>query len=222
MNGTFGILEERRERMAQKRSMSMAHWHRYSSHMLQPFTNSSRYTLSDALAVAVWLNVLIRQSRYIGMANIAQSVNVISPLMTTKEGIIKQTTWWPLLLFSKYMRGHAVAVNLCCSDYDGPTEPAWIRGTLDTPWLDVSAAASDDGFLNLAVVNVNDQKDFEADLEGVDSTEVQIYTVTGSGPTVTNMEGEQNVSVRESIWNGTGRFKFPKHSFTMLRWKHRQ
>jgi alpha-L-arabinofuranosidase len=37
------------------------------------------YTLSDALAVAVWLNVFVRQSRHLGMANIAQSVNVISP-----------------------------------------------------------------------------------------------------------------------------------------------
>ena len=42
-----------------------------------------RYTLSDALAVGVWLNVFVRQSKYIGMANIAQSVNVIAPLMTT-------------------------------------------------------------------------------------------------------------------------------------------
>jgi len=117
------------------------------------------------------------------------------------------------------MRGHTVAVNLCCSDYDGPTEPAWIRGTVDTPWLDVSAAASDDGFLNLAVVNVHEQKDFEVDLEGVDSTEVQVYTVTGSDPTVTNMDGEQKVGIKESTWSGADRFKFLKRSFTMLRWK---
>ncbi|KAH0293373.1 family 51 glycoside hydrolase, partial [Aureobasidium melanogenum] len=55
-----------------------------------------KYTLSDALAVGVWLNVFVRQAKYIGMANIAQSVNVISPLMTSKDGILKQTTWWPL------------------------------------------------------------------------------------------------------------------------------
>ncbi|KAG9821712.1 family 51 glycoside hydrolase, partial [Aureobasidium melanogenum] len=54
-----------------------------------------KYTLSDALAVGVWLNVFVRQAKYIGMANIAQSVNVISPLMTSKDGILKQTTWWP-------------------------------------------------------------------------------------------------------------------------------
>ena len=77
--------------------------------------------MSDALAVAVWLNVFIRQSKYMGMANIAQSVNVISPLMTTKDGIVKQTTWWPLLLFSKYMRGHTLATHVGCEMYEGET-----------------------------------------------------------------------------------------------------
>lgn len=192
---------------------------RIHSFQLCVLTNPTRYTLSDALAVAVWLNVLIRQSKYIGMANIAQSVNVISPLMTTKEGIIKQTTWWPLLLFSKYMRGHTVAANVCCSEYEGPTEPAWIRGTIETPWLDVSATVNEDGHVNLAVVNLHDRRDFEVDLEGVRSGDFQVYTVTGSNPNVTNMEGEQNVGIEESKWDGQGRFKFPKHSFTLLRWK---
>ncbi|KAK3669659.1 hypothetical protein LTR78_010476 [Recurvomyces mirabilis] len=96
-----------------------------------------RYTLSDALAVAVWLNVFVRQSKFVGMANIAQSVNVISPLMTTKDGLVKQTTWWPLLLFCKYMRGWTVATHVSGGAYEGETELKWIRATVDTPWLDV-------------------------------------------------------------------------------------
>ncbi|XTI93458.1 glycoside hydrolase family 51 protein [Cenococcum geophilum] len=52
-----------------------------------------KYTVSDALAVGVWLNVFIRQSKYIGMANIAQSINVISLLMTTEFDIVKQMMW---------------------------------------------------------------------------------------------------------------------------------
>lgn len=39
-----------------------------------------KYTLSDALGVAVWLNVFVRQSKYIGMANIAQVGCLLSPL----------------------------------------------------------------------------------------------------------------------------------------------
>lgn len=180
-----------------------------------------KYTLSDALAVAVWLNVFVRQSKYIGMANIAQSVNVISPLMTSKAGILKQTTWWPLLLFCKYMRGWTVAVNVRCGEYEGPTEPSWIRGTIETPWLDVSAAIDDSGMVSLVVVNVHETNGISTKLQGLSGAdkEVRVYTVSGRHVGVVNTEQEEAVSVEESEWNGKGSFTFPKHSMTMLRWK---
>lgn len=69
------------------------------------------YDVSDMLAVASWLNVFVRQAKYMDMATVAQSVNVISPLMTTERGVVRQTTYWPLMLFSKYMRGRSLAVH---------------------------------------------------------------------------------------------------------------
>ncbi|KAF2839686.1 glycoside hydrolase family 51 protein [Patellaria atrata CBS 101060] len=179
----------------------------------------NRYTLSDALAVSIWLNVFIRQSRYIGMANIAQSVNVISPLVTTKSGILKQTTWWPLLLFSKYMRGHTLAVNVRCGEYEGPTMPVWIRGTIETPWLDVSAAISDDGMISMAVVNIHETKDFSVRLDGIEGSDVQVYTVSGRDINVVNTSDSCEVGITESTWDGANSFSFPKLSLTMLRWK---
>jgi alpha-N-arabinofuranosidase len=178
-----------------------------------------RYNLSDALAVAVWLNVFIRQSKYIGMANIAQSINVISPLITSKTGIMKQTTWWPLLLFSKYMRGHTVAVNVSCAEYEGQTHPPWIRGTIETPWLDVSAAISECGWVSLAVVNIHDKEDINVQLQGISSSDVEVYLILGRNPSVVNTDSRQEVSILESKWNGKDRFLFHKHSLTLLRWK---
>ena len=103
------------------------------------------------------------------MANIAQSVNVISPLMTTKDGIIKQTTWWPWLLFCKFMRGHTLAVNIQSPEYEGPTKPEWIRGKIETPWLDVSASINDEGVVSLVAVNVSDTRDFVTKMDGIPS-----------------------------------------------------
>ena len=40
------------------------------------------YNLADALAMASWLNVFVRQAEVVYIACIAQSVNVISPLIT--------------------------------------------------------------------------------------------------------------------------------------------
>ncbi|KAJ5131873.1 alpha-L-arabinofuranosidase C [Penicillium atrosanguineum] len=176
------------------------------------------YTLSDALAVAVWLNVFIRKSRDLGMACIAQSVNVISPLMTTEEGITKQTTWWPLYLFSRYMRGWTVSAHVSCATYQGQTAPVWLRGAMETPWLDVSASVGEDGFVNLAVVNISDEKGIEAVVEGAKG-DVKVFTVTGADVTVSNMKGSEEVSVKEGTWDGAGKYFFPKHSLTLLRWK---
>ncbi|KAH7084545.1 glycoside hydrolase superfamily [Paraphoma chrysanthemicola] len=178
-----------------------------------------KYTLSDALAVAVFLNGFIRQAKDMGMANIAQSVNVISPLMTTKDGLIKQTIWWPLLLFSKYMRGQTIALSVRAPEYGGRTNPSWIRGTIETPFLDCSATLGDDGYVNLAVANVSEDKSFEVDLQGVKAENVKVFTVGGDNVNLVNTEGEQKVGIKESEWDGKGKFNFAKHSFTLLRWK---
>jgi alpha-N-arabinofuranosidase len=177
-----------------------------------------KYTLSDALAVAVFLNGFIRQAKDLGMANIAQSVNVISPLMTTKDGLVKQTIWWPLWLFSRYMRGHAVAINVRSPEYTGRTNPSWVRGTIDTPYLDCSATVGEDGFVNLAVVNVSGEEAYEADVAGV-GEDVKVFVVSGESVDVVNTDGVQNVGVEEKAWDGKGRYTFGKHSFTLLRWK---
>lgn len=182
------------------------------------FGAEETYTLSDALAVGVFLNVFIRKSRDLGMACIAQSVNVISPLMTSPTGITKQTTWWPLLLFSKYMRGWTIAAHVACGSYNGDTSPAWLRSVKDTPWLDVSAVLSDDGFVNVVTINVHEHKDFEVKVEGAQGP-VNVFTVTGADVTVTNMKGEEEVGIKETTWDGQENYVFPKHSLTLMRWK---
>ena len=178
------------------------------------------YTLSDALAVAVWLNVFVRQSKYVGMANIAQSVNVISPLMTTKDGLVKQTTWWPLLLFCKYMKGWSVATHLSCTSYNGETEPKWMRGTVDTPWLDVSATVNDNS-VNMVVVNIHPSKTLSTHLEGVEPSQgdVHVHTVTADSWEATNTAEKEMVGMKEDLVKASDRFDFPSKSITMLRWK---
>ncbi|KAL3452733.1 alpha-L-arabinofuranosidase [Aspergillus insuetus] len=177
------------------------------------------YTLSDALAVATWLNVLVRQSAHVEMACIAQSVNVISPLMTNIGGITKQTTWWPYELFCKFMRGHLVAVNLACDVYEGPTKPVWIRAVRETPFMDVSATLDEEGWITTCVVNYHLEKEMETVFSGAEGV-VSVYSITGEHHHVTNMEGKQEVEVKEAEWDSSkGVFVFPKCSITFLRWR---
>jgi alpha-L-arabinofuranosidase len=169
--------------------------------------------------VAVWLNVFVRQSKHVGMANIAQSVNVISPLMTTADGIVRQATWWPLLLFSRYMRGWTVGCHVRCGAYDGPTQPVWLQGVLEhgASWLDVSAAVSEDGVVSCVVVNISEGEDFKVELMGV-GTDIKVFEVTGADVKAVNTKEKQGVGLKEGKWDGKGLFTFKKHSMTMLRW----
>ena len=118
-----------------------------------------RYTLSDALAVGIWLNALVRQSDKLGMACLAQAVNVLGPLLTSKIGLVKQTIWWPLWLFSKYMKGERVSAWVRCPAYEGKTVPKWLGAMREVAWLDVSACVDEEGWCNVVVVNVNEKRD---------------------------------------------------------------
>jgi alpha-L-arabinofuranosidase len=183
------------------------------------------YTLSDGLAVAIWLNVFIRNSKEIGMATIAQSVNVISPLMTSPNGLWKQTTYYPLFLFSKYMHGRAVVVHVRTGLYDGQTFPDWIGSTCSVPKLDVSAAINNDGWMNVAVVNSNENDSVMATLDGlkvIEGQQVEVYTVGGNGydASDTNIEGIEKIGIKEGRWDGKDMiYWFERLSFTVLRWK---
>jgi len=153
------------------------------------------------------------------MANIAQSVNVISPLMTTADGIVKQATWWPLLLFSKYMRGWTIGCHVRCGAYDGPTQPDWLQGVLEqgASWLDVSAAVNEEGVVSCVVVNISEEKEFEVELKDVES-DVEVYEITGADVKAVNTKEKEGVWLKDRKWDGKGLFGFKKHSMTMLRW----
>ena len=156
------------------------------------------------------------------MANIAQSVNVISPLITTPSGLVKQTTWWPLLLFSKHMRGWNIATHISSPAYDGATEPKWQQAVTESPWLDVSATVNENGRVSLVVVNVHLTENSVVDLKGIQATseaKIKVYSITGDTWDVINTSDRNSVGIREHEWDGEGKFEFPRMSMTMLQWQ---
>jgi alpha-N-arabinofuranosidase len=186
------------------------------------------YTLSDALAVGIWLNVFIRNCRELGMATIAQSVNVIAPLMTSPGGVWRQTTYFPLQLFARYMHGKSIAVHVRSPTHNTcgeKTMPEWVGSTCVIPKLDVSAAVSEDGWVSLVVVNTDEEKNHEVKLDGVHVPEGQdpeVYIVGGEGFQATdqNNEGDERIAIQKGKWDGKGDiFTFQRLSLTMIRWK---
>jgi len=75
-----------------------------------------RYNFSDALAVATYLNIFVRNCAWVRMANLAQMVNAIAPVVTTSAAAVTQPIYYPVLLHARAALENAVDVHV-----DGPT-----------------------------------------------------------------------------------------------------
>ena len=62
---------------------------------------AERYTHADALAVATYLNIFVRNCARVRMANLAQMVNAIAPIVATPEGAVVQPIYYPFLLHAR-------------------------------------------------------------------------------------------------------------------------
>jgi alpha-N-arabinofuranosidase len=74
------------------------------------------YNLEDALVAAGFLNSFIRHADSVKIANIAQIVNVIAPLLTRGDDLVYQTIYYPIEMFAKRREGASLQVQL-----DGPS-----------------------------------------------------------------------------------------------------
>ena len=110
------------------------YWHR--PYVYEYGELGCRYTLKDALGIAVGLHEMIRNSDMIAMANYAQTVNVIGCIKTTKTDAAFATTGLTLKLYRNHFGTLPVEVT-------GSAEP-----------LDIVAAwTKDRKSLTVAVVN---------------------------------------------------------------------
>ena len=96
------------------------------------------YNLEDALLVGGLLNTLIRRSDRVRVACLAQLVNVIAPIMTNADGLLRQTIYYPYAWALKYARGTAL---------DLPTESAVydVANFRSVPYLDVAGTIDEQG-----------------------------------------------------------------------------
>ena len=70
------------------------------------------YNWADALAAGKFLNLFQRNSDLIGLASWAQTVNVLAPIMTSKEGTFCQTVYTPLQAFRHYSLENHVEIEV--------------------------------------------------------------------------------------------------------------
>ncbi|HEY3873790.1 MAG TPA: alpha-L-arabinofuranosidase C-terminal domain-containing protein [Actinocrinis sp.] len=134
-------------------------------------TLEERYNFADALAVGTYLNIFVRNCAWVRMANLAQMVNAIAPIVTTPEAVAVQPIYYPVLLHAQAALDYAVDLHL-----DGPAVSPLEPGRSRSRWphrvddlgpfslVDAAATASADGG-RLALTLVNRDPDRPQDVE---------------------------------------------------------
>jgi alpha-N-arabinofuranosidase len=79
------------------------------------------YSLEDALVVAGFLNSFIRHADVVKIANLAQIVNVIAPILTRGDEMLLQPIFYPFEMFSKRREGVSLQVSVDGPTYEGRT-----------------------------------------------------------------------------------------------------
>ena len=227
---TRALIDRARYRQRIDREIGVAYdewnvWYRTDDDLLE-----ERYTLADTLAVATFLNVFVRRCRTVRMANLAQLVNVIAPIVTSPRGLFLQGIYFPLQLMARATRevGVDVFVKSGAHVHADPPGARWpqqrVAGLGPFQFLDV-AASRDAATRQLTVSVVN------RDPGRALATRIQLHgaaargkltghEVNGADPGVVNTaEHPGQISVRrfEQRVRGDGLdLTFPPHSFTVL------
>ena len=207
-------------------------WYRTRSHEDRVGGVEERYNLSDALAIATYLNGFIRHCQTVRIANFAQLVNAIAPIFTNPSGLFRQTIYHPLHLYATHMREIALDVHVNGETYDlSPAQETGSAGRVHHvaglgPFQLLDAVATCDTAgraLTLAVVNRDHARPLTAtiDLGGASPAGLaEVWEVNGADVSTTNsFETPRAVDVtsrRVELRGSRIDYTFPAHSITLL------
>ena len=169
------------------------------------------YNFEDALAMGMFFNSFFRHADVVKMANLAQMVNVIAPIMTNKQGLYLQPTYFPIVEYGKQRGNMAVS--------------AWVQAPASN--LDVSATYSAKGrTVYVNVLNRSKSQDISTRIENQEGTlarNVEVWQMNHADLKATHTFGDDKKVVpttREfaaAVERNGFVYTFPAHSLTILK-----
>lgn len=174
------------------------------------------YNLEDALVVAGFLQSFIRHADSVKIANIAQIVNVIAPLLTRGDNLLIQSTFYPFEMMSKRRYGTALRISVNGPNYTsreyGETRTIDASAILDRHRLHVFA--TNRSLIESAPVEVDLS---DGKLVFVEDAEI----LTGSDPKMANSWEEPDQVVSAAFENielkdGRALMILPRLSFVAM------
>ena len=183
------------------------------------------YNVEDALAMGVFFNAFLRHADVVRMANLAQMVNVIAPIVTNERGLLLQSIYFPIVEFGRQRGRTSLDVWVSAPRYRVPNRPQ------ELPYLDVSAtydpAARE---VDVNVLNRSRDRDLTTTIESASGpweSSAGIWQMNDRDLKATNTFADPQ-RVRPTVSSVTLegapaalRYTFPAHSLTILKMKLR-
>ena len=181
------------------------------------------YNFEDALAMGMFFNAFFRHADVVKMANLAQLVNVIAPIMTNKDGLFLQPIYFPLVEFTRQQKNTSLDVWVASPTYRIQNRPAEVK------YLDVSATynpGTQELFIN--VLNRSRDKDIAARIEsqqGAFAGDVAVWELNHADLKATHTFGDDTKvrpatrTIQADVRDDAFGYTFPAHSLTILKVK---
>jgi len=178
------------------------------------------YNFEDAIAIGGFFNSFFRRADVVKMANLAQLVNVIAPIMANKDGLFLQPIYFPIVEFGKQRNNTAVDSLVVSPTYKLPDRAA------EAKYLDVSTTwnrTAREIFVN--VINRSKDRDLAATIVTQDQTPepvVGVWEMNHADLKATHTYGDDKKvrpvtrSARVTVTGTSFGYTFPAHSLTVL------
>ncbi len=177
------------------------------------------YNLEDALLVGGLINSLIRKADRVQLACLAQLVNVIAPIMTNANSLLRQTIYYPYRWALEFARGAALELLVESPNYD-------VSGMGAVNYVDAAGTyQADTGKIAVFLLNRDLAKPHAVEMiwEGSSPRAGDVVVLTGSDLKASNtFEAPTKVTPQKAEKpSGTGArttFELPPRSYTVVQW----
>jgi alpha-N-arabinofuranosidase len=173
------------------------------------------YNLEDALVVASYLNSFIRHADVLKVANLAQIVNIIAPILTEKDHLVLQTIYHPLAMVAKRRQGLALRCSVEGPHYE-------VKDLPPVSFVDASALL-DGKLLTVFAVNRHQREAQTLEVAVADRRVLKFVSgeqFSGADPKAVNTRARQNIAPQAlaapQIGDGRATLSLPPLSFSAL------
>lgn len=178
------------------------------------------YNLEDALLVGGMINTLLRNADRVKIACLAQLVNVIAPVVTNEDGLLRQTIYYPYSWGLQYGRGAVLNLLVESSAYE-------VADLDQVPHLDIAGAYdANAGKVALFILNRDLSKAHELEVvweNAAPRRALSASVLTGDDLKATNSFAAPQTVVPEPLAvpitsAGSTKLEVPARSYTVIQW----